>query len=260
MPKLTRDGHALFYEERGTGDPPVVLVHGWCCDRTYLAPQLEHLAAHHRTVAPDLLGHGQSDKPDQPYSIGRYADEVAWLCGTLGLEHPIVIGHSMGGGVSLELAARHPAVPGAIAMLDSTIIIPPDRRARMESLLPALRGPDYRQVMASFLDSFFQPFDDRGRREQIAAAMMSTPRHVVAGAWAGLLQWDGPAAAAACRAPALYVAASAVRSDLSRFRELCPQLLTAQVAGSGHFLQLEVPQQVNATIDRFLDITRQAGP
>src|SRR5262245_1711421 len=106
MPTLTRGGHALYYVEAGAGGPPVVLVHGWCCDHTYLEPQRRHLSASRRAVAVDLLGHGRSDKPVQPYSISGFADDVAWMCGELGLAKPIVVGHSMGGIVSLELAAR----------------------------------------------------------------------------------------------------------------------------------------------------------
>jgi pimeloyl-ACP methyl ester carboxylesterase len=257
MPELHRDGRSLFYREEGTGDPAVVLVHGWCCDHTYFLPQLGHLARHHRVIALDLLGHGRSDKPAQPYPLHGFADDIAWAAARLGIDKPIVVGHSMGGGTALELAARHPDVPGAIAMLDSTIVIGPDRRADMEALLPALRGAEYRDAMTRALQGFFQPWDDPARKARIVQAMTSAPQHVIAGAWAGLLAWDGPAAAAACRVPALYVAASAPRTDLDRLRTLCPKLLTAQVVAAGHFLQLEVPEQINAMLDRFIRIAAE---
>ena len=55
MRQLERDGVALCYEEAGEGEPPVLLVHGWCCDHTYFAPQVEHFAKRgHRVVAVDL--------------------------------------------------------------------------------------------------------------------------------------------------------------------------------------------------------------
>ena len=95
MGQLRRDGVALFYEEAGEGDPPIVLVHGWCCDHAYFAPQFEHFRRAHRVVAVDLRGHGKSDKPRQDYTIEMLADDVAWLCGELGLVKPVVIGHSI---------------------------------------------------------------------------------------------------------------------------------------------------------------------
>jgi len=257
MPIVTRDGRPLFYREEGSGGPPILLVHGWCCDHTYMAPQIEHLARAHRVIAPDLSGHGRSDPSAQVYTMRGFADELAWLASHLGLDRPVVIGHSMGGGIALELAARHPDVPAAIAMLDSTIVVSAERRASMEALLPAFRAPGYRDAMREALEAgFFQSWDDPERRAGIVEAMTAVPQHVVAGAWQGILEWDGAAATAACKVPALYVAAAALRSDLAGMRQLCPQLLTAQIVGAGHFVQLEVPEQVNAMLDRFLRIIR----
>ena len=58
----TRDGVKLAFEETGHGTP-VVLIHGWTCDRSYFAPQRDHFARAHRVVSVDLRGHGESDKP-----------------------------------------------------------------------------------------------------------------------------------------------------------------------------------------------------
>lgn len=258
MPDVVGHGRSLFYREEAGGDPPVLLVHGWCCDHTYMVPQLEHFARTHRVIAPDLSGHGRSDKSATSYSIAGFADEVAWLANHLGLERPLVVGHSMGGAVALELAVRYPDLPAAIVILDNTVIPPPDRRARMEELARALAGPDYRDAMRRALEGgFFSRWDDPGRKARIEEAMMSAPQHVIAGAWDGILQWDGAAAIAGCTVPALYVAGSEVRTELGRMLELCPQLITAQVAGAGHFMQLEVPDQVNAMLDRFFEIVQR---
>jgi pimeloyl-ACP methyl ester carboxylesterase len=254
MPQGLDAGRSLFYREEGSGDPPVLLVHGWCCDHTYMAPQLAHLARAHRVIAPDLSGHGRSDTAAS-YTIAGFADEVARLAQRLGIERPLIVGHSMGGSIALELAVRHPDLPAAIAILDSTIIPPAARRARMQALVPELAGPGYREAMRHTLEGgFFSPWDDPARRAQIVAAMTSAPQPVIEGAWRGILEWNGPAAMAACAVPALYVAASEPRTDLAEMRRLCPALMTAQVAGAGHFVQLEAPDQVNAMLDRFFRI------
>jgi pimeloyl-ACP methyl ester carboxylesterase len=70
MQSLRRDGVNLFYEETAGGDPPILFVHGWCCDHRYFAPQFERYAERgHRVVAVDLQGHGQSDKPEGSYAM-----------------------------------------------------------------------------------------------------------------------------------------------------------------------------------------------
>jgi hypothetical protein len=73
-----------------------------------------------------------------------------------------------------------------------------------------------------------------------------------------LLVWDGEEAAAACRVPALLISSGTPLSDISRFQELTPQLVTGQTVGAGHFITLFVQEQVNAMIERFLVISLPA--
>ena len=72
MQKLIREGIGLSYEEAGEGDPPLLLVHCWCCDHTFLAPQFEHFSRRHRVVTVDLRDHGESDKPEPPYTVAGF--------------------------------------------------------------------------------------------------------------------------------------------------------------------------------------------
>ena len=73
-------------------------------------------------------------------------------------------------------------------------------------------------------------------------------------AWKANAAWDSEGAAAGARVPVLNISSSAPRANVARFHELCPQLVHGQVVGAGHFLQLEVPEQVNAMIERFLQL------
>lgn len=149
MRKLERDGVALSYDEAGEGEPPVLLVHGWCCDHGYLAPQFEYFAERgHRVVAVDLRGHGSSDKPHQHYAMQIFTDDLAWMCERLELAKPVVVGHSMGGIVAFDLAARYPDLPSAIVMLDAAVVLPSAARAAIPGLLRKLRGPDFRRPWA----------------------------------------------------------------------------------------------------------------
>ncbi|HEX9167759.1 MAG TPA: alpha/beta hydrolase, partial [Roseiarcus sp.] len=125
MQSAERNGVRLALEEAPGAGPPVVLIHGWCCDHTYLAPQFEHFAKQGRRVAAlDLRGHGASDKPREPYTADDFADDVAFVCDHLGLSRAVAIGHSMGGVVAFALASRHPELLSALVMLDSGIVLP----------------------------------------------------------------------------------------------------------------------------------------
>ena len=86
--------------------------------------------------------------------------------------------------------------------------------------------------------------------------MASAPQHVMGNALEHhIWNWDGAAAAAACKVPALYIGAASPLADVPRFRELCPHLVVGQTVGAGHFNNQLVPEQVNAMIDRFLATT-----
>jgi pimeloyl-ACP methyl ester carboxylesterase len=255
MKKLTRDGVALAYDEAGRGDPPIVLVHCWTCDHTSFAPQFHHFSSAQRVIAVDLRGHGESDKPRQAYTVAGFGDDLVWLCRELGVAKPVVIGHSMGGNVALEVAAHYPDFARAIIMVDSCIVPPPALIENLKGAAEALRGPDYRETSRQIVESVSLPTDDQERKTRLKDIMSSAPQHVMSSSFdEHILLWDGAAAAAACKAPALYIGAAAPLSDVNRFRELCPQLMVGQTVGAGHFNNQEVPEQVNAMIERFLTI------
>ncbi len=261
MQKLVRDGVALAYDEIGSGSPPILFVHGWACDRTYFAPQVAYFGRSHRSVAVDLRGYGDSDKPRQDYTMEGFADDLAWLCGQLGVEQPIVVGHSMGGLVALLLAERHAALPGAIVMLDMpTALIAgplPAENPRWQTS-EDLYGPGYLDVARQFAKPLFLPTDDRASMARFLHQMMTTSQHVLASSFEQTWTCDLAAAAAACNVPALYIQAAIPRPELDRFSQLCPQLVVGRTVGAGHFHQLEVPDQVNAMIERFIAICAAA--
>lgn len=252
MSHLSRDGIKLSYEETGSGQP-LLFVHGWCCDRSYFAPQVEHFRRSHRVVAVDLRGHGESDKPRQDYTMAAFADDLNWLCTQLRIERPVIIGHSMGGVIALVTAWRFPALPAAIVSVDSPILAPPETAAAVRPLLEGLQSPSYRDVQRQFVhDLLFIPADDAARKARIIDAMSTAPQHVMLSAFENIFGFDHAAAAAACKVPWLSLYAAQQVGDLARLRQICPQVITGQTVGAGHFHQLEVPDQVNAMIARFL--------
>lgn len=258
MPSLRKNDVALFYREAPGGSPDIVLVHGWCCDHTYLDPQFEHFAARgHRVIAPDLRGHGRSGMPEGHYSMPVFADDLAWMCGALKLTRPVFIGHSMGGVVVFDLAARYPDLASAIVMLDAAVALPSSARAGLLQFIEKMHGPDYRDVARNYVaDAFFIPTDDAARKARIIDGMVAAPRQVMLSMLEGLRDYHSKVVEGRPTAPSLYIAANEPhpRSEIPPLRALIPHMHYGQTVGSGHFCQLEVPDQVNAMIDRFLAI------
>ncbi|MCB4768699.1 alpha/beta hydrolase [Ancylobacter sp. Lp-2] len=259
------DRGALAYREAEGGDPPILLVHGWCCDHTFLAPQLAHFAGlGHRVLSVDLRGHGASDKPESGYAIADFADDLAELCDRMQVAPCVVIGHSMGGIVAYDLAVRYPQRVAACVMIDASVTSTPARRAAFDGVLAALDGSDPVGAMRGIVETaLLIPTDDPARRASILERMGATPPHVMRAAYAGLRDFDPEEGGRRLTKPALYIAADepVARTDISGLVALVPHLMLGRTVGSGHFCQLEVPVQVNAMIDRFLAVTAiQAAP
>ena len=254
MSTLVRDGVRLWYEETGSGDPPILFAHGWCCDHTYFEPQIEHFEERHRVVAVDLRGHGQSDKPEQEYTIRTFAHDVVWISEQLGLAKVVLVGHSMGAGAALEAAAQRPDLIAAAVLVDPIPVVrPPGVEEIVDPLVEQLRSSDYKRAAEEFIGAMlFVPTDDPQLKERIVKSMCDTPQHVMASAMEQNFVWDGEAAAKACTVPVLTIASATPVGDIAKFRELCPHLVTGQTVGAGHFNQLLVPAQVNSMIERFL--------
>jgi pimeloyl-ACP methyl ester carboxylesterase len=111
-------GYRRAFRRRGSG-PALLLLHGLGCDSSTWEPVIDTLAEHYTVIAPDLLGHGESDKPDADYSLGGYANGMRDLLTVLGIEKVTVVGHSFGGGVAMQFAYQYPDRTERIALVSS---------------------------------------------------------------------------------------------------------------------------------------------
>jgi pyruvate dehydrogenase E2 component (dihydrolipoamide acetyltransferase) len=116
------DGMYLLYVLAGHGDPPLVFLHGLGASQNIWQAVLPAFAEHHRVFALDLPGHGQSDKPAPEatdYSLAGIARVVAEALDVLELAPVVLIGHSLGGAVALQVALEQPDKVSRLVLVDS---------------------------------------------------------------------------------------------------------------------------------------------
>jgi len=111
-------GHRVAYRSAGSG-PAIVLVHGITSTSATWERVVPYLAARYTVIAPDLLGHGMSAKPRGDYSLGAYASGVRDLMVSLGHDRATFVGHSLGGGVVMQLAYQFPERCERLVLVDS---------------------------------------------------------------------------------------------------------------------------------------------
>ena len=252
------DGTVLWHDEEGSGGPALVFVHGFGCDHTNFEPQMRHFSPGRRVISVDLRGHGRSDAPEQDYTIDGFADDVAWVCQTLGLVRPIIAGHSMGGMVAATVAERHPDLPGGVAILDAAPVPRPELIPPLVGWAESLRSPTtFRADLRAASDGFFSPFDSPDVKRRIQDGVYA-PHHVMLSSAQAMTAFLQRAlvvdVAAGWQMPVCAIAGPLQMNDMDRFAKLCPQLISAQVLGAGHWYMLEVPDQLNAMLDRFVSI------
>lgn len=136
-----RRAYALGGREIGTA-PALLLLHGLGCDRHTWDPIWDALAEHYTLLAPDLLGHGESDKPRGDYSPGGYANGMRDLCTVLGLDRVTVAGHSFGGAVAMQFAYQFPERTERLVLVD-----PGGLGTEVTGLIRALSLPGYDLVL-----------------------------------------------------------------------------------------------------------------
>jgi len=121
--RIPVDGGTLHVERLGRGGSAVVLVHGFGTNASLWRPVSARLAnAGYLVLAPDLLGHGESDRPfDASYDLASQADVLERALSALRIGRAVVVGQDVGALVGLALASRHPARVAKLVMLN-----PPD--------------------------------------------------------------------------------------------------------------------------------------
>lgn len=136
---VTVNGINLHYYRTGGDKPPLVFAHGLTDNALCWAPVVKRLETAYDCIMVDARGHGYSDAPENGYTNDDHAADYAGLIQTLKLDRPVMIGHSMGGGTSAQLAASYPELVRAVVLEDppwrpqGPSPSPEERRANAES-------------------------------------------------------------------------------------------------------------------------------
>jgi len=239
----------MAVDDGGSGGLPVVFVHSLAGNSTHWAAQLGHLRRGRRAVAFDIRGHGRSEPPKEgDYTIAAMAGDVAAVVDTLGLDRFVLVGHSMGGGVALKYAGNHPDRVAGLVLLD------PIGDGKQ---IPAAEAKAYLGGFETSYDSTSREYwttvagPDSAIRQRLLADLEATPQEAVVQVLRDLMQFDPHPALARYQGPKLSIVTphNDTPSSLHRLGKGFPHRM---VEGTGHWIQLDKPDDFNRMLDEFL--------
>ncbi len=247
------DAIRVHYQNYGEGKEAVVFIHGWSCSLKSWKANIQAFTNRSRVIAIDLPGHGESDKPKATYSMDLFARAIDAVLQDAKVERVALVGHSMGTPVIRQFYRKYPNKTLALVIVDGSLRGFGSREQMMQILEP-FRGPNYKEQAERMIGFIAQNVKDKKDLEEIRATMMSTPQHVMVGAFEAMMDetiWKDDKISA----PTLAVMAKQPQwnAEYETFvRGLVPGIDYQVWEGVSHFLMMDEPQKFNDTVLAFL--------
>jgi pimeloyl-ACP methyl ester carboxylesterase len=243
----------LAYDDRGAG-APVVLLHGLTFDRTTWRPIMQRLGPGVRSLAIDLPGHGETG--GSPRSVSEVADLIHALLDDLGIERPLIVGHSMSGAIASIYGATYPVL--GVVNIDNPVDVRPFAKL-VRRLAAPLNGPGFAAAFEPFQRSMQLDLVPEPLRSQILAIQDVRP-DLVLGYWDQIISSDPDELGAWIeeslqRIDAPYLAIFGRTLDPAE-RDYMVQRITGlqleEWAGGGHFVHLSNIERFTARLHGFV--------
>jgi 3-oxoadipate enol-lactonase len=251
------DTVTLHYSESGTGTP-VVLLHGFPLSSETWRAQRAGLGDRWRVITPDLRGHGKSPAPDGAYSVEAMARDLLAFLDSLRIPKAVIMGHSMGGYVTLAAAKIAPERFLALGLIASQAAADTDeaRQGRLK-LVEKVRVEGSAAVAAALIPRLFAPGADAKIVEAARQMILNTPRAGMIGTLQAMAARENTEAVLAkTRVPVLLLAGEHDQIiPLAKSQSLAaavPGTTLAVIEKAGHMPMLEEPERTTAAIGEFL--------
>ncbi|MCC5869798.1 MAG: alpha/beta hydrolase [Gammaproteobacteria bacterium] len=268
-PAMTKsaDGVAISYEVHGAGAPTLVFVHGWSCDTRYWRAQVPYFSEDYRVVVIDLAGHGHSGLGRRDYTMAAFGEDVRAVINDVGAERVILIGHSMGGPVSVAAAQLMPErVIGIIGVDTFQDVAAEMSGSDLDDFAAPLRA-DFATGAAGFVSGMFVERTNAALRDWVVADMSAAPPEVALSAleamFADVISGAARAAFAGLDVPVVAINADLWPTNVEANREHMYSFDAVIVEDADHFLHMAKPEVFNRELDAVLTRmveTRAAAP
>jgi pimeloyl-ACP methyl ester carboxylesterase len=244
------DGVEIRYDVAGEGETALVFVHCWTCNRRFWDESFAYFSKGYQVVRLDLAGHGESGKGRRDYTMAAFGDDVAAVANKLGLKRMVLIGHSMGGPVSLEAEKRlGTRVIGVVGVdtFHTGFPVPKDDKEVAAFVKPF--EDDFKGNGEKFMRSMFTPQSDPKLIDRIGGMVLSADQAMAVSALKNILVWYQKDSAASFAR--LGDRLRNINADPKGENKPLDQSVTL-IAGVGHFVAQEKPAEFNRALENIV--------
>jgi sigma-B regulation protein RsbQ len=247
------DGVPIRYSVQGKGEPALVFIHCWSCNRSFWDNQVAAFSKTNRVVTIDLPGHGESGQGRKNWSVESYGDDVKAVVTKLDLKRVVLVGSSMGGSIALEATKRMPDRVVAIVPVDTLQNVE-------EKVAPEQLDAVFKQLQADFKTAttnllnqfFFSPTTPASVKERVINEAVSRQPDVALPILKAIFSYDAAAALREVKVPIRAINADRVPTNVEVNRKYAPQFDAVIIKGTGHYPMLEDPARFNQMLAEIL--------
>ena len=251
--RMNSSGAKMHFAVSGSGDTPLICTHGWACSGGQFIELSQLLALDFCVFYLDLPGHGQTPLNGFVPTFENYADALVDFVLKHRLKRPVLLGHSMGGVLSMMTAASGRLQPRAVINLDGSLPAAEKTLAGQDLIRSWLEEPDFRRRLERFLrTAFFLPSERDTRCEAILQTMCTAPDAVLRFLPEQVGELHPDRILPRVKTPVLYVGSSVPRFDSQKAMASIPHFRLEQISAAGHFLHVYAANQVAAIVMNFL--------
>jgi len=247
------DGVMIYYEVVGEGEPTLVFVHGWCCDRSYWKAQVGEFAKTYQVVTVDMGGHGESGHGREDWTLAAFGADVAAVVNRFNPNKAVMIGHSMAGGVNIYAAHQ---LPGRVIGLIGVDTYQDFENAYSQEQVAGVTAPfraDFVTKMDGFARNMFTENADSALVDQIAADMSTAPPEVAISALENYISGNSVEMLKEVRVPIRAINSDKWPTSLDANRKHAASFELKLMPGIGHFVMMEDPTTFNRLLHETLD-------
>ena len=252
---VTIDGVSLSVLEAGTGDP-IIYIHGVVTTSNIFPHYLNAYSPDFRGIAVDLRGYGESQKPDNGFTITQFSKDLIALADKLGIEKPVWVGVSLGGMIAQQLALDYPNRVRALVLVSTT-----DEAMVLDKDLSTIGNPrDFREVSKNIIVKSFPQGTPSTIYQPLLDRIPSWNGTVLREALTSMAQANVHERIHAITAPTLVVVGAKDEVATPAIaRGIQTQIAGAQLVefNTGHFMMAEDPERFRAVLGEFLQTLKQ---